>query len=346
MIVSALPRQRRKRASVSTPDWSLSHGLPQDGRTAVVTGANTGVGLETARGLAARGATVVLACRKAQAAATAADDIRATVPGAHIDVARVDLSDLASVRACAEVLRANYPVIDLLVNNAGVMHQTRALTRDGFEGDFATNFLGPFALTGLLLDRILASDGGRIVAVSSKTHRVGRIWFDDPQLAKGFTPQVAYTQSKLAQLMFTFELQRRLQSRGSAAMALAAHPGGTRTAILREQRPLLRLVYHRRLRYLTGWFTQGPAQGALPVLRAVTDPAAAGGQFYGPGGRYEYVGAPVLVRAATRAHDTDAQKRLWALAEDLTGVIYPLSGQATLPPDGGGGATPLAGDTL
>lgn len=310
---------------MNAPHWNLEHGSSQDGRTAVVTGANTGVGLEVARGLARLGATVVLACRNSDAAAAAREDLLATVPGARIDVVRLDVSDLASVRACAEQLRAAYPVIDTLVNNAGVMHQTRQLTVDGFEGDLGTNFLGPFALTGLLLDRVRASPAGRIIAVNSKTSRGGRIAFDDLQLAASFTPAVAYTQSKLAQLMAVFELQRRLEALGSRAISLAAHPGGTRTGILREQSRSVRWVFNRRFRHLTGWFTQDPTDGALPMLRAATDPTAAGGQFYGPGGRFEQIGPPVLVRAAGRAHDVDAQQRLWKIAEELTGVAYPVT---------------------
>ena len=288
----------------------------------MVTGANTGVGLEVARGLAGLGARVVLACRNTDAAAAARLDILRTVPDARIDLVHLDVSDLASVRACADELRATHPVIDILINNAGVMHQSRQVTVDGFEGDFGTNFLGPFALTGLLLDRVLASDAGRIVAVSSKTHRSGRIAFDDLQLETGFTQAAAYTQSKLAQLMAMFELQRRLEAVGSRAIALAAHPGGSRTSILREQPGSIRWVFNSRFRYLTGWFTQGPDGGALPILRAATDPAATGGQFYGPGGRFEQIGPPVLVRAAGRACAVEAQQRLWKIAEDLTGVSY------------------------
>ena len=310
---------------MSASGWSPEQGAPQAGRVAVVTGANTGVGLEVARGLAILGATVVLACRNTDAAAAARQDILRSAPAARVDVVRLDVSDLASVRACADELRAGYPVIDILVNNAGVMHQTRKLTVDGFEGDFGTNFLGPFALTGLLLDRILASRAGRIIAVSSKTHRSGRIAFDDLQLTTSFTPARAYTQSKLAQLMATYELQRRLESVGSPAIALAAHPGGARTSILREQSRAVRWVFNSRSRYVTGWFTQGPAEGALPMLRAATDPAATGGQFYGPGGRFEQIGPPVLVRAAGRAGDADAQRRLWTVAEALTGVTYSLT---------------------
>lgn len=305
--------------------WTLEQGAPQAGRTAVVTGANTGVGLEVARGLATLGATVVLACRNADAADAARQDLLRTAPGARVEVVHLDVGDLASVRACADELRAGHPVIDILVNNAGVMHQTRQLTVDGFEGDFGTNFLGSFALTGLLLDRVLASSAGRIIAVSSKTHRSGRIAFDDLQLEKSFTQAIAYTQSKLAQLMGMFELQSRLESFGSPTISLAAHPGGSRTSILREQPGSIRWVFNSRFRYLTGWFTQGPADGALPMLRAATDPDAAGGQFYGPGGRFEQIGPPVLVGAAGRAQDVEAQQRLWKIAEDLTGVTYPTA---------------------
>ncbi|MGV0627148.1 oxidoreductase [Mycolicibacter minnesotensis] len=310
---------------MNAADWSVEQGASQAGRTAVVTGANTGVGLEIARGLASRGAAVVLACRNRDAAAVARADVLASVPEARVELVHLDVSDLSSVRACAEELRARFAVIDILVNNAGVMHQSRQLTADGFEGDFGTNFLGPFALTGLLLDRVLAATSGRIIAVSSKTHRSGRIAFDDLQLAKAFSPGRAYTQSKLAQLMATYELQRRLDAVASPAMALAAHPGGARTAILREHPRSIRWVFNDRFRLLTNWFTQHPAGGALPVLRAATDPAAVGGQFYGPGGRFEQIGPPVLVRAAGRAQDVDAQHRLWQAAEELTGVSYVLT---------------------
>lgn len=310
---------------MNVAQWSLEQGSSQAGRTAVVTGANTGVGLEVARGLAVLGATVVLACRNTDAADAARRDIHRSAPQARIEVVHLDVSDLSSVRDCAAQLRAGYPVIDILVNNAGVMHQTRQLTADGFEGDFGTNFLGPFALTGLLLDRLLASAAGRIIAVSSKTHRSGRIAFDDLQSAASFTAAAAYTQSKLAQLMATYELQRRLEAAAAPAIALAAHPGGTRTSILREQPRAIRWVFNSRSRYLTGWFTQAPEQGALPMLRAATDPAAAGGQFYGPGGRFEQIGPPVLVRAAGRAGDVEVQRRLWRIAEELTGVTYALA---------------------
>ncbi|MDQ2629154.1 MAG: oxidoreductase [Actinomycetota bacterium] len=310
---------------MTATDWTLAQGSPQRGRIAVVTGANTGVGLEVARGLATLGAGVVLACRNREAAATARDDILRTAPGARVDVVHLDVSDLASVRGCAEELRAAYPVIDILVNNAGVMHQVRRVTADGFEGDFGTNFLGPFALTGLLLDRVLAAPAGRIIAVNSKTSRGGRIAFDDLHSEKSFSSAAAYTQSKLAQLMAVFALQRRLETMGSQAISLAAHPGGTRTGILREQSRSVRWVFNGRFRHLTGWFTQAPAEGALPMLRAATDRGVTGGQFYGPGGRFEQIGPPVLVRAAGRAHDVEAQQRLWQIAEDLTGVSYPLT---------------------
>ncbi len=287
--------------------WTLADASRQDGRVAVVTGANSGIGLEIARGLAGLGATVVLACRNADAAR----QVQAALPDATTEFAELDLADLASVRRCAERLRTRHRRIDLLVNNAGVMHPVRTETKDGFEGDFGVNFLGHFAFTGLLHDR-----AERIVMVSSLTHRRGAIDFDDLQSRKKFRSAKAYANSKLAQLLFMSEYNRRHQ-----AMCVAAHPGSARTAILRDQ-GWQKLAYHPRLRFSTAWFVQDADAGALPILRAATDAGAAAGDFYGPGGRLQMMGPPVKVGMADAARDSLVAHRLWDAAEALTGVRF------------------------
>ncbi|WP_068271695.1 oxidoreductase [Aldersonia kunmingensis] len=300
----------------------------QAGRVAVVTGANAGIGLETARELAARDATVVLACRNLDAAGLAIRQIKAGLPGADLHAVRLDLSSLDSVAECAAQLRARWPVIDLLINNAGVMASSYGTTSDGFETDFGTNFLGHFALTGRLIDSITASTGGRVVTVSSITHRrrAATLDFDDPQsTAKRFDADVAYARSKMAGMVFMVELQRRLTAAGSPALSVAAHPGGVRTNILHHRNKLMQLVYKPRLAWATGWFTQSPADGALPVLRAALDPALDGGEFFGPSGFGELVGAPKPVAISSRALDIDTGQRLWALAQELTGMTFEIS---------------------
>jgi len=219
------------------------------------------------------------------------------------------------VRDAAERLRSGRPRIDLLINNAGVMAPPYGRTRDGFELQFGVNHLGHFALTGLVLDMLLAAPGSRVVTVSSNGHRVGDIHFDDLAFERGYRPMRAYGQSKLANLMFTYELQRRLSAAGSATIALAAHPGTAATELERHlpfgMRMLSPLAPHQRA-----------DRGALPVLRAAADPAARGGDYYGPGGLGQFTGYPVLVASSRRSHDAAAQQRLWQVSERLTGVTY------------------------
>lgn len=279
--------------------WTEADMPDQSGRLAVVTGANTGIGFETARMLAARGATVVLACRDLDKAKDAAARVGAT---AH--VVRLDLASLASVREAAAELRDRFPRIDLLVNNAGVTG-LRGTTADGFEVQFGVNHLGHFALTGLLLDRV----AGRVVTVSSIGHRFGRARDWD-------SPRNAYARSKLANLLFTFGLARRLDS--SPVTAVAAHPGGASTEIFRSSPGWFRGPN----RAIARLFGRTSAMGALPTLRAATDPAATSGDYFGPDGLFEIRGYPTTVRAAARAHDTEAQDLLWAHSEQLTGVRF------------------------
>jgi NAD(P)-dependent dehydrogenase (short-subunit alcohol dehydrogenase family) len=312
--------------------WTAADVADQTGRTAVITGANSGIGFEAARVLAARGATVVLACRDPGQADRAAARIAAELAGGpgggaradQVQTVRLDLASLASVRQAAQELSSRFPRLDLLINNAGVMTPPYGRTEDGFELQFGTNHLGHFALTGLLLDRVRGRDGARVVTVSSNGHKVGRINFDDLQSERGYRKMRAYAQSKLSNLMFTFELQRRLAAAGAPAIALAAHPGTARTQLLRHWRGPSRALAHARLGPATSWYAQDAEMGALPMLRAATDPSARGGQYYGPDRAFEFTGYPVLVRPTGRARDEGVQNKLWAESERLTGVRFPV----------------------
>ena len=300
--------------------WSAADIPPLAGRTAVVTGANTGLGLETARALAARGAAVVLAVRVVGKGETAAADIRASAPGSDVTIQQLDLASLASIRDAAATLHDRHERIDLLVNNAGVMSTPRSTTEDGFELQFGVNHLGHFAFTGLLLDRLLAVDGSRVVTVSSVSHRFrSRIDLEDLNSTRGYARFSAYTRSKLANLLFTFELQRRLVAAGAPTAAFAAHPGWSSTELARNSPTAFRLA-ERVARPLA----QTPAMGAQPTLRAATDPAAVGGEYYGPGGIAHLWGHARVVRSNRDSHDRELARRLWDTSEALTGVTFPV----------------------
>jgi NAD(P)-dependent dehydrogenase (short-subunit alcohol dehydrogenase family) len=301
--------------------WTAADVPDQSGRTAVVTGASSGLGLETARVLAARGATVVLACRDLEKAVRAAERIQAEVGRASLRMVRLDLASLVSVREAAGEIRSISPQLDLLINNAGVMDVPEQRTEDGFELTLATNHLGHFALTGLLLDRLLATPGSRIVTVSSLAHLRGSIHFGDLQLEHGYRPMTAYDQSKLANLLFTYELQTRLEASKAGTLALAAHPGDVRTNLWRTSALWERVALSPRVRLITFWLLQSPAMGALPTLRAAVDPAARGGECYGPSGRFD-TSYPIRVETSPRSHDREVQRRLWEVSERLTGVSY------------------------
>ena len=307
------------------PRWTEADIPDLRGRTAVVTGANTGIGFFTARLLAAHGAAVVLACRNAARADAAADRIRTQVPGSRVSTLPLDLASLASIRQAGARLRASRRQLDLLINNAGGINPRLKRTEDGFEATFGINHLGPFAFTGEVLDLLLATPGSRIVTVSSVGHRRGRIDFDDLQFDRGYRFQHAYFQSKLANLMFTYELDRRLTAAGAPAIALAAHPGNARTEFGRDMPPLVRVAMSPRLRLLTSWLMQSAEVSALSVVRAATDPSARGGEYYGPGGWSEFTGFPRRVESRPASHDRDGQRRLWEESERLTGVSYQMA---------------------
>ena len=300
--------------------WTEAEIPDLGGRTAIVTGANTGLGLETARALAEKGATVVLAVRNLEKGRAAIERITARRPGARVSLQPLDLTSLDSVRRAASEIGAAHPRIDLLVNNAGVMYTPESRTADGFELQLGTNHLAHFALTGLLLPRLIEAKGSRVVSVSSIGHRIrSEIDLDDLAFEKGYSRVAAYGRSKLANLLFTYELQRRLAGAGAETSALAAHPGLSSTELLRNSPAILRF-----LEFPLRPLAQSAAMGALPTLRAATDPAAAGGEYYGPGGFAEAWGHPVRVASSARSHDADLQRRLWKASEELTGVSFPI----------------------
>ena len=304
-------------ARTSAAAWTEADVPGQAGRTAVVTGANSGIGFEAARVLAERGAAVVLAIRDLGKGEDAAAKIRASAPAASVSIVRLDLGSLASIREAAEEVRAGHDRLDLLINNAGLMMTPHGRTQDGFELQFGTNHLGHFALTGLLLDRMLQVPGSRVVTVSSNGHRMGRINFGDLQSERRYSRTGAYGQSKLANLLFTYELQVRLARAGAATEALAAHPGTSRTALTRNLPGLMR--FGAALMPF-----QPSAMGAVPTLRAATDPAARGGEYYGPAGLAENRGPAKRVQSSARSHDTETGRRLWEESARLTGVSYPV----------------------
>jgi NAD(P)-dependent dehydrogenase (short-subunit alcohol dehydrogenase family) len=302
---------------VSPTDWTAADIPNQRGRVAIVTGANSGLGLVTARELARAGARIVLASRSSEKGRDAASSIASAVPGSDVSPAILDLADLDSVRAFA----ASGPErLDLLINNAGVMAAPRRLTKDGFESHFATNHLGHFALTGLLLPALLKAPAPRVVTVSSTMHRGGTIEFDDLQGERKYSRWGAYSQSKLANLMFCFELQRRAVEAGSALRSMAAHPGYAATNL---QAAGTDRFYERWFMAIGNrLFAQSAEMGALPTLYAATYPDLPGGTYVGPGGRSEQRGYPKVVGAAGKAYDEQAWRRLWEVSEQLTGVRY------------------------
>lgn len=310
---------RRIVEHMSASRWTAADVPEQNGRVAVITGSNSGIGYEAAAVLADRGACVVMAVRNLEKGQAARDTILAASPGADLRLQPLDLTSLHSVRVAAEQLRADYPRIDLLINNAGVMWTPKETTDDGFELQFGTNHLGHFALTGLLLDNLLEVPGSRVVTVSSLAHKMlADIHFEDLQWERRYSRIAAYGQSKLANLLFTYELDHRLERAGKETIAVAAHPGGSYTELGRNVPTILHPAY----RIVGPLIFQSAAMGALPTLRAATDTGVRGGQYYGPDGIGEQRGNPKLVESSPRSHDPELQQRLWTVSEELTGVTF------------------------
>ncbi|MEV0191334.1 oxidoreductase [Kitasatospora purpeofusca] len=299
--------------------WTADRIPDQTGRVFVVTGANSGLGLATTRAIARKGGQVVLAVRDEAKGRRAAAEITAAQPGARLEVRRLDLADLDSVRSFAERLRVDGTRPDVLVNNAGVMAPPRTLNAQGHEIQFAANHLGHFALTGLLLDLLAESEDPRVVTVSSTNHRQGKVFFDDLSGERKYSPMGYYNQSKFANAVFGWELHQRLAAAGSPVRSLLAHPGYTATN-LQTSSPvgMVKVLFGRVLTPLA----QAPDRGALPQLFAATAAEAESGQFIGPDGMAELRGTPKVVQLAPSAADAETGKRLWELSERLTAVRF------------------------
>ena len=291
--------------------------LSQDlhGRRVIVTGANSGIGFVTAKQLAKQGASVTLACRNEAEGRARADEIRAEVPNADLEVRRLDLGDLSSVRSFVTGYLGDHDSLHLLINNAGIMVPPYGKTAQGFETQFGVNHLGHFALTGSLLDLITNTPGSRIVTVSSIAHYMGRIDFADLNWEKGYRAQAAYGQSKIANLLFTYELQRRLAAAGKDTIAVAAHPGWTETNLQEHA---------KGVKFLNRFLAQEPLMGALPTLYAATEPGVNGAEYFGPNGFMEMNGSPKKVKSNKRSHDRNVAERLWNISEELTGVRFQI----------------------
>jgi NAD(P)-dependent dehydrogenase (short-subunit alcohol dehydrogenase family) len=305
--------------------WTEADVPDQPGKTFIVTGANSGLGFETSRVLAHRGARVVLACRDVTKGELAARRITSETPNAQCEVMPLDLARLSSVRDFADAYARSHTTLDVLVCNAGLMAIPHATTAEGFEMQFGTNHLGHFALTGLLLPLLLRSPHARVVVVSSNAHKWGRTeLFDDPSFAKRpYRRWQAYAQSKLANLLFVFELDRRCRATKRALLAVGAHPGYAATALQGKGPELAgRRLEGRMMAVANAVIAQPAAAGAWPVLRAATDPTANGCDYFGPSRWGEMRGPAVLVQPAASAHDSTAAKFLWELSEQLTQVRY------------------------
>lgn len=298
--------------------WTEDEIQDQSGRVVLITGANSGIGFECTRALAKKGATVVMACRSIRKGNEARKQLLQVIPNAKLVIMELDLSDLDAVRIFAETFRRSYDRLDILMNNAGVMIPPYTETKQGFELQFGTNFLGHFALTGLLLPLMKEVNDSRIITVSSLAGNNGKIDFDDlHSKSKPYKKWDAYGQSKLAELIFSFELARRLEGSKSKTISVGAHPGGSNTNLQRTTGFFFKNVLFPLL-------SQSPDKAALPSLLAATDPMATNGTYWGPSGFGELKGSPHQAKIPATAHDKVIGSRLWIVGEDLTGINYNL----------------------
>jgi NAD(P)-dependent dehydrogenase (short-subunit alcohol dehydrogenase family) len=304
--------------------WQASDIPDQKGRTVLVTGASSGLGLRASQALAAKGAHVLMGCRNPTKAAAALEEVKASAsPDADVEIVSIDLADLASVRKCAEQLNDSGQDIDVLINNAGVMAVPYQATADGFEMQLGTNHLGHFALTGLLLPALHRAPAPRVVSVSSQAHRIGKIRFDDLMGERRYRRWRQYGQSKLANLLFTSELGRRAAAAGSPLVAAAAHPGYASTHLQTASAEAEGRSFAARVFTLGNRiFAQSDAQGALPELYAATVDGVQSGDYFGPHGLFEQKGFPERVQGNRRSRDEAVAVRLWSVSEELTGVTY------------------------
>ena len=301
--------------------WTTENIPDLSGKVVIVTGGNSGIGYEAAKEFARKGAQTILACRSMDKAQAALNTLKAEIPNAPANIMQLDLASLASVRQFAAAFKEQYDRLDILVNNAGIMAVPYGTTEDGFEKQLGTNHLGHYALTGLLLDVLKQTPGARVVSISSTAHRTGNMNFDNLMYENGtdYTAFGAYGRSKLANLLFTSELQKQFQAHGVDATALAAHPGGSNTNL---QEDVGDRWYFRMLMPVLRAVMQSAAMGALPTLRAAVDPSATGGEYYGPSGLMEMRGYPVAVGSSDAAKSAADAQKLWDVSQELTGVSY------------------------
>lgn len=303
--------------------WTTADIPDLHGHIALVTGANSGLGLQTTRALAEHGAHVIMACRNLEKARQVEAEIKQTVPNAVCEVIALDLSSLASVRTCATTIAQMHEHLDLLFNNAGIMAIPRGETIDGFETQFGTNHLGHFALTGLLLPLLLSTPNSRVITTTSGARAAGHVKLDDLQRQRSYGRWEAYGQSKRANLLFTFELQTRLAAIGTTTISVAAHPGFANTNLQSTSANLSNARFEGIMMSVVGSvFGQSALMGALPQLYAGTSSAIHGGELVGPGGLAEMVGYPKVIRNAAKEYDRPTAARLWDVSEELTGVTY------------------------
>lgn len=294
--------------------WDANDIPEQRGKVVIVTGSSSGIGFETARVLASKGALVILAVRNLTKGNNAIDRIKTQFKNCEVSIMELNLADLGSIKNFAENFKKNFSRLDLLINNAGVMIPPYSKTADGFELQFGTNHLGHFALTGLLMDLIKNTKDSRIINVSSGAHRTGNLNFEDLNWEKRkYKPWRAYGDSKIANLYFTYELQRRYDNSDPGIIAAASHPGWTATDLQR---------YSGIFRFFNPFFAQKPAMGALPTLYAATAPHVKSGDFFGPGGWQEWRGYPKKVESNKLSHDKNIAAQLWNISEELTGIKF------------------------
>lgn len=304
-------------------NWGISNIPDLSNKTIIITGGNSGLGFEAAKAFTSKGAEVVISSRSLTKGEEAKKEILLNTTDAKITVMELDLCDFQSIRNFAAGIREKYKGIDVLLNNAGIMLAPYEITKDGFEIQMCTNHLGHFALTALLKDLIISNPGSRIVNVSSMAHKQGEMDFDDLffQNKKGYSSMKAYCRSKLANLLFTYEIQRRFEAKDIKCIAVAAHPGVSQTnlsrfvehkLIFKILEPLMRLII------------QNSSMGALPLIRAAVDPGVKGGEYYGPGGFAEFSGHPVRVKSNKRSHNTEDAKKLWEMSEKACGINFEI----------------------
>jgi len=301
---------------MSKNKWTLDNIPSLHGKVIIVTGGNSGLGYESVRALSAAGAEVILASRSVEKGEEARDSIIKEFSGAKIKVMQLDLGDLSSVKEFAESFLSEYDRLDVLMNNACIMTTPYFLTKDGLEAQNGINHFGHFALTSYLLDTIRKTDGARIVNISSNAHKAGKMDFNDPLFkdGKGYSPMKSYGRSKLSNLLFTYELQRMFDSDGTNAIAVAAHPGFSRTNLIRY---IDKKLIYKLFSPLLYPVSQSADMGALPQIRAAVDPAVKGGEYYGPAGFAQMKGYPVKVNSNAASHDREAARELWKLSEEL-----------------------------